>query len=244
MRTDPSAARLVAADLLWRAPARAPHALPNPVYTLFIPDYLRPVALESVAEVVTTPVVSEVAAPSAAMPVVSAGAVRTRAEKVYYEVDGDSREDLAAALQQHGPRIQGKRFFGMTEWTVSAEYRPMEGGTGCAVRDLTVRVSVQTRLPRWTPLAGASVDLSGVWERFVAALDEHEDGHRALAEEAADAIRRKLAAVQAPSCDQLDLAAQREMTVVMREYESHNLAYDAETGHGRTQGAVWPPRDG
>ncbi len=169
------------------------------------------------------------------------GVVRSQVEKVYYDVEGETPDALAAQLGQRGPLESGMRYFGMTEWEVRTEYRWRERSNGCTIDDLTVRVSVQTRLPRWRRQAQAPSDLRGAWARFLFALDRHEDGHRALAEEAADAIRRKLASVQTATCARVEEQAQREVVAVLNEYERRNLAYDAETGHGRTQGAVWPP---
>lgn len=232
---------LMAENERWKVPIRAPYALPSPAFTLFVPAYLRAVT-PSVPAPEPGPDVAAVALEAETMPAVHAGTVQARSETTYYEVSGKSRAAIAAALRQHGPRIQGTQFFGLTEWKVSAEYRPTERAAGCGIDDLTVHVAVQTHLPRWTPAAGAPADLDRAWDRFVTALDEHEHGHRALAEEAADAIRQRLATVRTPACDQLDPVAHQEMIGVMKEYESRNIAYDRATGHGRTQGAVWPPR--
>jgi predicted secreted Zn-dependent protease len=167
--------------------------------------------------------------------------VAAHAEKVYYEIEGLSRAEISAALRAHGPDVRGQQFFGLTEWEMGVEYRAVEVESGCAIDGLKVRVSTETHLPRWPGDAVASSALSGAWDRFITALDHHEDGHRVLAEEAAETVRRRLLAVSAPTCGRLDGVAQREMAAVMQEYEARQLAYDAETDHGRTQGAVWPP---
>ncbi len=168
------------------------------------------------------------------------GAVQVRSETTYYDVQGQTAEMLGRALAAHGPRIGGQGFFGLTEWEVSAEYRWAGRAAGCSVKDLTVHVAVQTRLPRWRAPADTPPDVRGAWERFVAALDLHERGHRRLAEEAADAIRDRLVALREPGCGRIQAAVQRTLAAVMSEYDAHNQAYDAETGHGRTQQAVWP----
>jgi len=172
---------------------------------------------------------------------VRTGTVATHAETVYYEIEGLSPADISAALRAHGPSVRGKRFFGLTEWEMGVEYRTVEVEAGCAIDDLKVKVSVATHLPQWPSDAVASAALSGAWEQFITALDQHEYGHRVLAEEAAETVRRRLLEVSAPTCEHLDGVARREMTAVMQEYEGRQLAYDAETEHGRTQGAVWPP---
>jgi predicted secreted Zn-dependent protease len=224
------------ADAVRRIPARAPLALPNAGFPLFAPghaDAESPRAGNTSAETAAT---AEAVATAEGR---AAGSVRARAETVYYEVSGTSEADLAAALRTRGPKVRGRQFFGMTEWEVSAGYRPVTGAGACSIDALTVEVAVTTHLPRWARTPSAPRSLSRAWERFLRALTEHEHGHRALAEEAADAIRHRLATVTASTCERIDGEAQREMAAVMREYEARNRAYDAETGHGRTQGAVW-----
>ena len=168
-----------------------------------------------------------------------AGAVEIHSETAYYDVEGRTAEALGRALAAHGPRIDGRGFFGLTEWEVSAVYQQVARAAGCVVGDLTVRMAVRTHLPRWRPPADAPPDVRASWERFVAALGRHERGHGHLAEEAAGVVRDRLAGLRAP-CGRLGLAVQREIVAVLGEYEAHNRAYDAETGHGRTQHAVWP----
>ena len=67
----------------------------------------------------------------------------------YYDIEGDSPQALAAALATHGPEYGGHRFFGMTEWSLSADYRWDEGAEGCTLADVTVEVEVETQLPHW-----------------------------------------------------------------------------------------------
>jgi predicted secreted Zn-dependent protease len=217
---------------------RSPLAVPNAGFPLFALDE-QPSATDYAESTASRP---ETTTPTvASMPSARTGTVQRRAETLYYDIEGLSRMDLAAALREHGPTIHGRQFFGLTEWEMSAGYRPVEGESGCAIDDLTIEVSVTTHLPRWSRAAAAPSSLRSAWDRFVAALDQHERGHRVLAERAAETVRHRLLVLSAPTCDRLDVRARQEMSVVMQEYERRQLAYDAETGHGRTQGAVWPP---
>lgn len=227
--SDEASASRFAVEATRPIPVRAPLAVPNASFPLFALDEGHAARPES-----TTPTV-------APMSPVRAGTVQRRAETVYYDIAGLSRTDLAAALREHGPEVHGRQFFGLTEWEMSAGYRPVEDGSRCAIDDLTIEVSVTTHLPRWSRAVAAPSSLRRAWDRFVAALDQHERGHRVLAEDAAETVRHRLLAISAPTCDRLDGVARREMTTVMQEYERRQLAYDAETEHGRTQGAVWPP---
>lgn len=170
------------------------------------------------------------------------GTVRLHIEEVHYEVTGGTPAALAAALERHGPQESGRAHFARTEWEVDATYRLVRRRGSCRLGALTVRAHVQTRLPRWRRSATAPVALQKAWGRFYRALARHERGHRVLAEEAAEAVRRRLVDLRGATCASLEAEAHREVVAVLNEYERYNRAYDAATGHGRTEGAVWPPR--
>lgn len=170
------------------------------------------------------------------------GAVSLRVEKVYYDVEGATSDALADELGRHGPQVSGERYFGLTEWEVEADYRWDRRPGECRIKHLRVRASVQTHLPRWHRAAVAPAPLSGAWTRFLAALDWHEHGHRILAEEAAESIRTRLAALRASNCSLVESDAYSEMYDVLNQYEQYNEEYDAATDHGRSQGATWPPK--
>jgi len=170
------------------------------------------------------------------------GAVSIRVEKVYYDVEGETPAALAAQLGRHGPRVENGRFFSLTEWEVRTEYRWDQRPDGCRLVGLRVRASVQTHMPRWRRTDAAPESLSGAWGRFLAALDWHEHGHRDLAEEAAEAIQKRLSTLRAPTCPRVEARAYGELIDVLNEYEQYNRDYDAATDHGRSQGAVWPPK--
>lgn len=241
------------AERMRRVPVREPAALPSDALPPVAPETRRPTAAPAGepapgVDAASAEPLAEAAAPPAAPPMASSavesrtGTVAANAETVYYEVEGLSRSEISAALRAHGPSVRGQQFFGLTEWEMSAGYLPAKIEGGCAVDDLTVRVSTTTHLPQWPSDAVASEALREAWDRFVMALTHHEHGHRVLAEQAAEVVRQRLLTVSAPTCAALDGMARGAMADVMREYEARQHAYDADTEHGRTQGAVWPPR--
>lgn len=169
------------------------------------------------------------------------GRVETAVEIVHYDLAGTTLQDLTASLDAYGPQQGGRRFFGLTEWEVNAEYRWSAHETGCAMEDIVVRVAVRTTMPRWRPDRSVHPRTQHAWDRFVRNLDTHEEGHRARATEAGEAIRWRLVSLREPTCHTMKRAAERTVAEILNEYEARNRAYDHRTGHGRTQGAVWPP---
>ena len=167
------------------------------------------------------------------------GRLNAQTETVYYDVHGQTPYALASSLASRGPRHSGERYFGMTEWALRASYgRRLEAGT-CRLTDVAVHLDIEISLPRWQGGPGTHA-LRADWDEFVSALDAHEDGHRALAVEAADAVRAALVELERSDCRTLWRDAEATMISVMADYDERHRAYDLFTNHGYTQGVVWP----
>jgi predicted secreted Zn-dependent protease len=170
------------------------------------------------------------------------GRVDRHVDVIHYDVEGTTVAELAEALQARGPSLGGRRFFGLTQWTLNAEYTWAEGDTGCSVERLVVRVATTITLPRWQPPRGAPPELVQAWARFSRALETHEREHQRLAEEAAEAIRWELATFRLPSCANAEARARQVVATIVEDYNRRNEAYDQRTRHGVDEGAGWPPR--
>ena len=169
------------------------------------------------------------------------GRVEQATEILYYDVDGATVAELGASLRERSPSTERPKFFGVTEWEVNAEYRWVERATGCTIEDAVVRLVVRTHLPRWRPRGVVDLHLHRAWKEFARNLDTHEAQHRRLIGEAGESLRWRLVSLREPSCRTMKAAADRVIAAVLWEGTTRNEAYDRETEHGRTQGAIWPP---
>lgn len=159
-----------------------------------------------------------------------------------YTVRGHDAASLLESLRASGPRVDGNIFFGLTTTSLQYRYATHARPGRCETSDARVDLVVTITLPEWTRPAGAPFELTRDWSRFAAALRRHEEQHRDLAIEQAHALRRAVDGLSAPTCDAVaDLAASRARLVQDAAEVAHR-AYDARTGHGETEGAVWPPR--
>lgn len=168
--------------------------------------------------------------------------VQTRAQTEHYDIRGSSAADLRAEMRARGPAgPDGRRFDGYTRWYVSWRYTFRSGGSQCAIDRTATEVRVTTTLPRWTDEARADSALRGQWQRYLAALTQHEDGHAQNGLGAARDIDAAIARLPAePTCDALGARANAAGQAILRQYNQRDLDYDRETGHGRSQGAVFP----
>jgi predicted secreted Zn-dependent protease len=92
-------------------------------------------------------------------------------------------------------------------------------------------------LPRWSPPPGTPADLVSRWERYVAALRVHEEGHLEHGRGAERELRSWSAAFVAPDCAALDQALSQRFAGILADYQARDREYDARTEHGRSQGA-------
>lgn len=169
------------------------------------------------------------------------GAVEMATQIVYYDVEGATAAELGASMSVQSPSKARPKFFGVTEWEVNAEYRWVERPTGCRIEDTVIRLLVRTHLPRWRPRGAVDPALRRAWGDFVRYLDVHEAHHRTLIGETGEALRWRLVSLREPTCATIEAAADRVIEAALGDGQEKNEAYDRETGHGQTQGAVWPP---
>ncbi|NLC59821.1 MAG: DUF922 domain-containing Zn-dependent protease [Gammaproteobacteria bacterium] len=157
----------------------------------------------------------------------------------YYDVHGDTLLEVARWMDRNGPAgDDGRRFHGYTRWQVSWRYQFKPGRDACATAAVDIDLKVTMQLPRWRPPERVPAATVREWERYMVALRAHEDGHAAIGAAVAEAIRRELAAMRSPSgCAALAEAIERRASQILDDHKARELAYDASTDHGATQGA-------
>ncbi|MEM0961445.1 MAG: DUF922 domain-containing protein [Bacteroidota bacterium] len=158
-----------------------------------------------------------------------------------YAVSGTDEQSILRDMVANGPTADdGRNFFGVTETGFDLLYRSTESNGTCALTDVTVMLEVTITLPEWIPSGPVTPELESDWRQFRQALSDHEDTHREIAEETAVNLHRRLSDLRRPTCDEVTIEAQRRLAETEVEIELAQTQYDADTGHGLTEGAVWP----
>jgi predicted secreted Zn-dependent protease len=161
----------------------------------------------------------------------------------YYPVTGATAQNLRSEMTHLSPVTQGGRHFDAnTDWYVRWSYRYAKTGTSCSMSQVSTQVDVTFTLPKWQPNANAPRSLVTQWSHYSAALQQHEDGHKNHGIAAGQAVLSTLSTMPAySSCQALEAAANHAARQVIQQYNQKDVEYDRETGHGSTQGAVFPP---
>lgn len=162
----------------------------------------------------------------------SFAAVRESVKTDRYVVRGNVAQDVRNLLNKKGP--QG--FDAYTSWNIrwSFTYRNKDGR--CIIQSVTTRVDIRYTMPR---LETDNSALKQSFNAYLKRLQIHEDGHADNGRNVARRIDEGIKGLSELTCARLGTSANALGAKISREGNAFDLKYDAETDHGRTQGAIW-----
>ena len=176
------------------------------------------------------------AGPEAVLPLAGEGLA-----VAYYPVAGRDAATLRREVERKGRLGEdGRRYDGYTDWRIDWGYQATPRPGACAVASLFVTPSGIVTLPRWQDAAAAKAPLRAKWARYLQSLARHEQGHYDHAVAAAAEMRRVLPPITAPDCDALQARVGAAATAIVERFRQRDRDYDAQTGHGATQGVEFP----
>ena len=160
----------------------------------------------------------------------------------YYDLRGATVQELLQQKKALGPiGKDGKRYGANTKWHVAWRYAYRNEGGRCRIDQVTTSADIVFTLPRWNPPHRAASNLRARWDRYVFALQEHENGHRDFGISAAREVEREIAALPPrDNCRKMGEHANVTGRRVLDKYRALEIRYDQDTRHGATQGAVFP----
>jgi predicted secreted Zn-dependent protease len=132
-------------------------------------------------------------------------------------------------------------YVGATSPKVQWQFTQERVGDTCAIVDVHVSLTIETRLPEWVRAGPVSPTLVEQWHEFLRATERHENGHRNIALHTAVSIAQSLAGEHGLVCGELGELANASARAQWDLGNRHQLTYDAATRHGETQGSRWPP---
>ncbi len=160
----------------------------------------------------------------------------------YYEVCGCCEKDLKSDLKKKCLRWDdGRKYDSITNWKLKWKYGYTRAPEACAADSFIVTADIIFHAPKWASTTDAPQTLVAKWDSYIDNLMMHERGHRDRAVEAAADLTNEVAALPpARSCGELDREIQALGRARMKKLLEDQKAYDEETNHGASQGAVFP----
>jgi predicted secreted Zn-dependent protease len=176
--------------------------------------------------------------PGDQVPTALVDGVRLSASTDYYAIEGSSLSALLSSLREHGPSDGHGTWAANTAWVFRWSYQPASDA-GCRVALAKVDLALAYTYPRWTAPDDAAPGLVAAWDSYLANVEQHEHGHRDIAEDAAADLVKTLQELPAQtSCDALAATARASASQLLARHAEAQRVYDQETGHGERQGAV------
>jgi predicted secreted Zn-dependent protease len=219
-----------------KPPVPTPTGQPKPTPTILVTP-------QPVSTAATPTVASNLASSSSNMPADTAEKdFKTTTDFVYYEINGATPGDLRAQMNQFGPTdSNGRRFDGRTDWYINWHYAYEASSSDCKIANAEVDVKITFTLPHWNQPGNISPALVEKWNKYMAALQKHEDGHKDNAVSSGQEILQAFKALPAyPDCDQVKQNVSATGQRIIKQANQKDLDYDAQTKHGATQGATFP----
>ena len=142
-------------------------------------------------------------------------------------------------IDRKGPvnKDDGKRYDGLTEWSLTWDYQLKRRGKVWIVSGRSVLLEIKVLTPRWTDFQNTPGALRTQWRIYRANLLRHEEGHVKIALRAARAVDKYLGVYGASSSlDKLKRDNQKNTTALLKQYRKIDQGYDRRTRHGITQG--------
>ena len=154
----------------------------------------------------------------------------------FYDVHFIVGQSIAAAIFAASPiRDGGRTFHGYTKWHLSWRFTWRDNNATCTINKVNTAVTASITLPNFiSPPANAKK----VLDDYLIALRQHELGHFELAKDAAERIDTAIRTLPAmASCKLLESAANALGNRILEGVQRKEKQYDADTQHGKTQGA-------
>ncbi len=176
------------------------------------------------------------------LPLAAISGAETRVNNVYYMVEGYTVDDIWTDILAKSPVQQnGRQYAAHTKWDVSWQFWWLDKEGSCVISRVTTRLEVTYTLPRLKPGSPIPDSVVARWDKYYAALFDHELGHKNLGSSAATEIEDQILNMgPRGSCEQLESDANKIGKSVIAKYSRIEKDYDRNTNHGLNTGAVFP----
>lgn len=158
------------------------------------------------------------------------------ATETFYPIDAAKLRDVLAKFKFKDKK--GNPLAAETTWEVKNTY-PIARKAGRWEADpITWEYSNKVELPEWTGFANASEAEKKEWARFIKATRDHEQGHVDRVKKQMEALPEAQKKASAATKSALQQQLTKKTGEVGSKLKQISDKYDADTGHGATQGAT------
>jgi predicted secreted Zn-dependent protease len=155
---------------------------------------------------------------------------RTRIKVGFYDVRGESFEELDRQISLHGPRVDGVgKAIAATGIRMLPEIRTRISNGECSVASIRVRVKADVTLPRRRGATSRNADVNRAFNNLQEYAKLHEAVHVTIADRYAAEAEKRISRLPArKSCRQLYKDIGTAFAEVMDEHRRAQLEFDIQ----------------
>lgn len=163
--------------------------------------------------------------------------VTVRSSEQPYNVAGSTIGEISRSLRTGGNETFGRRLWGFHSYDLQWNWRYAQETSRCEVTEVTIELTSDITLPRWTGREDSDSTVAAAWDTFIAVLRNHEYCHRVLAYQAARELSRRIQRIEATTCGSLISQVRLTGRSILDQHKRLNAEYD-ELSRGYLR---WPP---
>jgi predicted secreted Zn-dependent protease len=160
----------------------------------------------------------------------------------YYQVFGNTPAQIKAQLHRCAPLVNSTgntTFSAETGSTLAWQYNSTYFNEGtCTISNVKVGLHLNMILPLWQPSGLEDRGLAGKWQNLIGSLTVHENGHIAIYQQYAQQLLNDFQSLPATDCASIAATVAAKAAANIAALDAAHKAYDADTKHGVSQGAV------
>ncbi len=159
-----------------------------------------------------------------------------------YDVTGGTAQEIRAAMNANPARPvdQGEKVDAFTRWESRLEWSYGNASGTCIATSVAPTLEITFTFPRWVSPLNPTPGTIQQWGTYVDALQLHESGHQQNGIDATSDAVGRVRALRIASCAEFNAAASQVLQAALKVGNEADARYDTVTGHGATQGAVFP----
>jgi predicted secreted Zn-dependent protease len=158
-----------------------------------------------------------------------------------YPIRGNNLHEIQKSLVLHGLKDEhGGIFAAKTTPKFTWKYNFVQTANSCSLKSTDVEVEITYQLPKLSGYETLNEADKTEWLRYSAATYKHEQGHANFSIETAKEIESEAKNIPPKSnCGEIARIANMLISEILNHHERDNIAYDTQTAHGVSQGAVF-----
>ncbi|MGL6310962.1 DUF922 domain-containing protein [Aeromonas veronii] len=159
----------------------------------------------------------------------------------FYEVNATSPEQLARAIAQSAPKVNGKPVLGkasyQVDWQLDTEQLPGR----CQLNRVTVTTNATVLLPRWRQSANSNDPARQRWGRLLSSMFDYESRFKEMVLQGANLVGGAIAGLPGHAdCQALRYAAWAAGSGELNKIKGRLDGFQRQTGYGEQLGVHWP----